>query len=253
MTNKRPGPVAMVTGGARRVGRAIALTLARSGFDIVVTYKSSAEEAESLAHEIESLGGECEPVRVALDDPASAERAAAELASRLERLDALVHNASIYSPTPIDELTAHAARRHHDINALSPLLLTKALAPLLARSSRPGGGSVVAMVDIHAMGRPRLGFSAYAMSKAALHEMVRSLARELAPDIRVNGVAPGVVAWPETGCESDRGSQAQYIKRVPMGREGTPEDAAEAVRWLIMDATYCTGEIIRVDGGRALA
>jgi len=246
---------------------AIALTLARSGFDIVVTYKSSAEEAESLAHEIESLGGECEPVRLALDDPASAERAAAELASRLERLDALVHNASIYSPTPIDELTAHAARRHHDINALSPLLLTKALAPLLARSSRPGGGSVVAMVqrtpeeqlfeELRQLRRSisqERGIPPYLVfSDATLHEMVRSLARELAPDIRVNGVAPGVVAWPETGCESDRGSQAQYIKRVPMGREGTPEDAAEAVRWLIMDATYCTGEIIRVDGGRALA
>ena len=253
MTDKPDRPVAMVTGGARRVGRVTALTLARSGFDLIVTYKSSERDAESLAAEIGSLGGTCETVRLALDDPSGVERSGETLASRLERLDALVHNASVYGPTPLDELTVESARRHHDVNALAPLMLTKALRPLLDGSPRPGGGSVVAMLDIHAMGRPRSGFSAYTMSKSALHEMVRSLARELAPAIRVNGVAPGVVAWPETGYESDRGSQAQYLTRVPLGRSGTPEDAAEAVRWLVMDATYCTGQIIRVDGGRSLA
>jgi pteridine reductase len=109
------------------------------------------------------------------------------------------------------------------------------------------------MVDMHALGRPRMGMSAYAMSKAALVEMVRSLARELAPAVRVNGVAPGVVAWPESGYEADRAMQQRYLERVPMKRAGTPEDAAGAVRWLALEAPYVTGEIIRVDGGRWLA
>ncbi len=115
-----------------------------------------------------------------------------------------------------------------------------------------GGGAVVAMADIHAMGLPRPAFSAYAMSKAALVEMVRSLARELAPRVRVNGVAPGVVAWPEQGYESESGAQAAYLKRVPLARAGAPEEAAAAVAWLAMDATYVTGQILRLDGGRSL-
>jgi pteridine reductase len=109
------------------------------------------------------------------------------------------------------------------------------------------------MCDIHAMGRPRKGFAPYSMSKAALAEMVRSLARELAPEVRVTGVAPGVVAWPEEGFESDPAAQAAYLRRVPLGRSGTPQEAAEAVRWLAMDATYVTGLVLPLDGGRRLA
>jgi pteridine reductase len=109
------------------------------------------------------------------------------------------------------------------------------------------------MCDMHALGRPRKGFAAYSMSKAALIEMVRCLARDLAPRVRVNGVAPGVVAFPESGYESTPDLQAKYLSRVPLDRSGTPEDAAEAVRWLALDARYTTGEIVRVDGGRWLA
>jgi pteridine reductase len=108
------------------------------------------------------------------------------------------------------------------------------------------------MADIHAMGLPRSGFSAYAMSKAALVELIRSLARELAPRVRVNGVAPGVVAWPEEGYEADEEAQRAYLKRVALERAGTPEDAAAAVAWLALDATYVTGQVIRLDGGRSL-
>jgi pteridine reductase len=138
------------------------------------------------------------------------------------------------------------------VNALGPLLLTKALAGAMRESEMAGGGAVVAMCDIHAMGLPRSGFAGYAMSKAALVEMVRSLARELAPRVRVNGVAPGVVAWPEAGYEADAGAQAAYLKRVPLGRAGTPEDAAGVVCWLALEATYLTGQVVRVDGGRSL-
>jgi pteridine reductase len=135
---------------------------------------------------------------------------------------------------------------------VAPLILTARLAPLLRESERPGGGSVVAMVDILAMGKPRRDFVAYSMSKAALAEMVRSSARDLAPHVRVNGVAPGVVAWPDAGAEATPEAQERYLRRVPLGRSGTPEEAAEVVRWLALDATYVTGEIIRVDGGRSI-
>jgi pteridine reductase len=108
------------------------------------------------------------------------------------------------------------------------------------------------MCDIHASERPRKNFAAYSMSKAALEQMVRVLALELAPKVRVNGVAPGVVAFPDSGAESDPEMQARYLKRVPLARSGTPEEAAEAVRWLALDATYTTGEVVRVDGGRWL-
>ena len=246
-------PVALVTGGAKRVGRATSLTLARAGFDLVVTYRSSEDEARSLAQEADAVGAACEFVRLSLGDLDDVEQTGAGLARRLDRLDAIVHNASSYSPSPIDEVTPGEALAHYTVNALAPLLLTKATHGLLRESPRPGGGAVVAMCDIHSMGRPRSGFSAYSMSKAALIEMVRTLARELAPDVRVNGIAPGVVAWPEQGHESDDESQRAYLERVPLARAGTPGDASEAVRWLIMDARYCTGQIIRIDGGRFLA
>jgi pteridine reductase len=111
---------------------------------------------------------------------------------------------------------------------------------------------VIAFTDIHSMGRPRKDFSAYSMSKAAITEMVYTLARDLGPEVRVNAVAPGVVAWPEEGNDADPDMQRKYVRRIPLGRPGTPDDAAEVVRWLAFDATYLTGEVIRVDGGRWL-
>jgi pteridine reductase len=237
-------PIALVTGGARRVGAAVCRALAEAGYHIIITYNTSAEAAARLADELPSA----EVSALPLDDPQRVQEWGGELAGRIDRLDALVHNASIYEPTELDELDAAKVRRFYDVNAASPLLLTGALAPLLKRSR----GAIVAMTDIHALGLPRVRYSAYAMSKAALAEMVRSLARDLAPDVRVNAVAPGVVAWPAEGPESDERAQQAYLDLVPLARPGTVEDAAEAVRWLIMDATYLTGQTIRVDGGRSL-
>ncbi|MBS0195567.1 MAG: SDR family oxidoreductase [Planctomycetes bacterium] len=248
LSGKRP--IALVTGGARRVGRAIALALAKSGCDVVFTYNSSEDDARQLLGDLRKLGAECFAHRVDLLDLNAVDLFAAFLIEGIPRLDILVHNASVYTPTPLHDFAPEEAEQQFRINALAPLLLTSRLIPMLRESTLSGGGSVVAMVDIHAMGRPRRDFSAYAMSKAALAEMVHSLARDLAPHVRVNGVAPGVVAWPETGHESDEASQVKYLRRVPLERQGTPEDAAEAVRWLALDAKYTTGEIIRVDGGR---
>ncbi len=245
-------PLACVTGGARRVGRAIALELARRGCDLTVTFRESEEEAASLVTVAGGLGAHVRLDRVDLADVEAVEDYGAMLSAAEQGVDILVHNASIYRATPLATLTPDDALEMYRVNALAPLVLTQRLAETLGRSELKGGGAVVAMADIHAMGLPRSSFSAYAMSKAALVEMVRSLARELAPRVRVNGVAPGVVAWPEEGYESEEGAQAAYLKRVPLGRAGTPEDAAGAVAWLALEAAYVTGQVIRLDGGRSL-
>lgn len=247
-----PRPVALVTGGARRVGRAIALALARGGCDLILTFNRSEDEAQQTATLAQERGARVELERLDLADTPTVDAWATAMAARLPNLDVLVHNASIYHPSPLDTLSAEDADRFWRVNALAPLLLSSRLAPALRRSARPGGASIVAMTDIHAIGRPRARFAPYSMSKAALAEMVRSLARDLAPQVRVNAVAPGVVAWPEEGEESDAEMQRAYLKRVPLARAGSPEDAAEAVRWLALDATYVTGQTIRIDGGRWL-
>lgn len=246
-------PLAMVTGGVRRVGLAIGRTLAASGCDLIITYRSQADEAQAAAAELQRYGAAVRMYRLDLDDVAMVDKAGDSLAGELRRLDVLVHNASVYAPSPLNSLTPEAVMANYRVNAASPLLLTRRLSGLLSASSLPGGGAVVAMCDMHVLGRPRKEFAAYSMSKAALVEMVRVLARELAPGVRVNGVAPGVVAFPESGYESDPAAQQAYLSRVPLQRAGTPEDAAEAVRWLALEARYTTGEIVRVDGGRWLA
>ncbi len=246
-------PVALVTGGARRVGRAICQALAAAGCDVVLSYRHSDEDARSLERELRAGGADARSMELDLGDLALVQRTAALLAAELPRLDIVVHNASMYAPSPLETLDAEDLLANYRVNAAAPLLLTRGLLPLLRRSSLPGGGAVVCLCDIHAMGRPRKGFYAYAMAKAALAEMVRGLALELAPLVRVNGVAPGVVAFPESGPESDPAMQERYLSRVPLGRSGTPEEAANAVKWLAIDATYVTGEIVRIDGGRSLS
>lgn len=247
-------PIAVVTGAARRVGRAIALSLAGRGCDLVVHYSTSKPDAEMCAQEIQALGVRATTVQAALDDPAQVESLAATLSS-LPRLDVLVHNASHYAPSALATLNADDAMRDYRINALAPLLLSARLAPKLAASTLPGGGrggSIVCMTDMHALSRPRLNHAAYSMSKAALTHMVECLARDLAPHVRVNAVAPGVVAWPASGPEADPQMQARYLARTPLARPGTPDDAATAAVWLALDAHYVTGQVLRVDGGRWL-
>lgn len=253
MTTNDARPTALVVGGARRVGLAIARELAGAGMNLILTYNTSEREANEARQSLAEAGASVRVERVNLDVPDEIEAFCRRLASNTPRLDAMVLSAAQYHPTPIDDLTAADALSHYRVNALAPLLLCKYLRPMLACSPVNGGGSIVAMADIHAMGRPRVGFSAYSMSKAALVEMVRSLARELAPSVRINGIAPGVIAWPESGYESQTDAQERYLKRVPLGRAGTPEDAARLARFLILEATYVTGQIIALDGGRSLA
>lgn len=249
--------MALITGGVRRIGREIALALAQAGCDITITYRGDRDEANSVVNEAVGLGANraaCRAVELPLDDLTAVDATARKLANELPRLDVLVLNASSYHRTPLDTLAPGQLTAAFSVNAASAAILAARMSPRLSASALPAGGAIVAMCDIHALGEhgiPRSrDFLAYAMSKAALAELVRSLARELAPLVRVNGVAPGVVAWPESGHESDVAAQQSYLMRVPLARAGTPRDAAEAVRWLALDATYMTGEILRLDGGR---
>lgn len=249
LTGERP--VALVTGAARRVGRAIALELASRGCDVVIHYGTSGADADDAVRETRGLGVHAVAMRADLAEDGGV-AALVEFAEGLPRLDVLVHSASVYGPTPTASVTMAEAARHFRINAAAPLALSTGLAGKLANSELAGGGAIVAMTDIHVLGRPRKDFTAYSMSKAALAQMVECLARDLAPKVRVNAVAPGVVAFPEQGHESDAAMQSAYLSRVPLARAGTPEDAAKAVAFLALDAGYVTGTTLRVDGGRWL-
>lgn len=245
-------PVALVTGGARRVGRAICRELAGRGCDVLLTYLGSTDGAAAVCGELRGSGVSADALQIDLADLSAVSETASRLATSLPRLDILVHNASTYEPSPLAELNLERADRQYRVNALAPLALSARLAALLLRSDLPGGGAIVTLLDIHADHQPRADHAAYAMAKAALGAMTRSLALDLAPEIRVNGVAPGVVVWPDHGPDADPAMQERYLSRVPLARAGTPEDAARAVAFLALDGGYTTGHVLTVDGGRSL-
>lgn len=241
------GKVALVTGGSKRVGRAIALELARKGMDVAITYRSSKNDAKSVVAEIERLGRKAVAIEVDFFDSEGPAHVFREFGRSFESLYALVNNASFFEPTPLAKLTEEAFERNQIVNVRAPLFLIQKFAEQLGSHERPG--RVVNFIDIHVMGQPLKGFVAYNLAKAALEEVTMTLAMELAPKVTVNAVAPGVVAWAPSYTEKER---KQYLRRVPLGRAGTPEDAAVAVRFLVCDADYSTGQILRVDGGRLL-
>jgi pteridine reductase len=237
--------VALVTGGAKRVGRAIVERLADAGFDIAFTFLSSERDADDLASKLRAGGRTCLAIKANLTDSAIATVAIHErLVAQFGRLDVLVNNASLYLPTDFDHPELDNARKMWAIHVESPLLLCQRFAPLL-RGSR---GHVVNMVDLLAE-RPWPRYLAYSASKAGLWNLTLGLARELAPEVTVNGIAPGVVEWPNDYPESER---EKYLKRVPLGRPGTPKDVAQTVQFLCTEGSYITGQIIRLDGGRSI-
>lgn len=238
-------PRAVVTGGTHRVGRAIAAALAARGMHVLVTTRDLAR-----ARSFGSIACGDGSITALHADITTDQGMTAVCEAAGSSLRTLVHNASSYQSTPIGSIERAAIESSLAVHATSPLLLTQALAPALRRASEEhGDASVVAMLDIHSMGRPRAGRAAYLMGKAALHGMVESLAIDLAPAVRVNGVAPGVVEWDQ---QADPAERSRYEARIPLARAGTPEDAANAVCWLALEARYITGSVVKVDGGRAL-
>ncbi len=230
--------MALVTGGAKRVGRAIVEKLAGEGFRVVFTFNSSEAEAAELAAQVKG-----QAIRVDLTDPVAAARTIRD-AFNDPRLDVLVNNASLYQPARLTETTPDMMRRLMAIHYESPLLLAQAFATTL-RQSR---GHIINLVDLLAE-RPWPQYMAYCASKAALVNLTLSLARELAPDVTVNGIAPGVVEWPPGYPEQEK---QKYLKRVPLQRPGTPQDVANLVHFLATSGSYITGQIIRLDGGRSI-
>ena len=238
--------VALVTGSARRIGAEIARRLHAAGYDLALHYRGSADDAQALATELEAVRANSTLLLQA--DLAEFDRLpelVAKTIGRFGRLDALVNNASGFHPTPFGATTPAQWDELFAINARAPFFLSQAAAPHLANAN----GAIVNIADIHAE-RPLRGHAVYAMSKAALLHMTRSLALELAPKVRVNAVSPGAILWPEGG--KDPEAQVAILARTPLGRTGTPQEIAEAVLWLLQDARYCTGQTLHVDGGRML-
>ncbi len=239
-------PVVLVTGAARRVGATIARTLHAAGYDLALHCGRSRAELDALLAALETIRPRSTlALQADLADDERLPQLVAAAVERFGRLDGLINNASGFAPTPIGSITPAQWDALFAANARAPLFLAQAAAPHLAASK----GAIVNLVDIYAE-RPLAQHSVYCMAKAALLMATRSLALELAPHVRVNGVAPGAVLWPESGKTSE--DQAQLIANTPLQRIGTPEDVSGAVLWLLRDATFVTGQIIRVDGGRLL-
>jgi len=239
-------PVALITGAAKRVGAVIARTLHAAGYDLALHHRNSQVEAVALQNELEQARpGSVLVLQADLVEFDRLPELVAKTIGRFGRLDALVNNASAFYATPIGLVLPSQWDDLFAANARAPFFLAQAATPHLRNSQ----GAIVNLLDIYAE-RPLKNHTLYCMAKAALAMMTVSLARELAPEVRVNGVAPGAVLWPEAG--KAPAEQQALIEKTPLKRAGTPEDVAEAVRWLLQDARYSTGQIIRVDGGRAL-
>ena len=238
--------VALVTGAGARIGAAIAERLHGRGCDVLLHYNANRDGAEDLAARLDaSRPGSAATAGADLSAPAEIDALAARVRARFGRLDLLVNNASRFYPTPAGETHAWQWDDLIDSNLRGPWFLVQALLPEL----RAAGGSVVNIVDIHAE-RPMPGHPVYCISKAGLAMMTRALALELGPDVRVNGVSPGAILWPER--EPGPVEKQSILGRTALGRLGDPADIAAAVAYLALDAPYVTGQILAVDGGRSL-
>jgi pteridine reductase len=245
--NEERRPVALITGAAKRVGAQIARTLHVAGYDLALHYRRSRAEMDALVAELESArAGSTLAVQAELADVENLPRLVSDCVAHFGRLDALVNNASAFYATPVGRVTPAQWDELFASNARAPFFLAQAAAPHLKRTR----GSVVNIVDIYAE-RPLPGHPVYCMAKAALAMMTLALARELGPEVRVNGVAPGAVLWPESG--KAYADQMELVARTPLQRAGAPDDVATAVLFLLRDAKFTTGQILRIDGGRSLA
>lgn len=234
-------PVVLVTGGARRIGAEICRRFHKAGFNVLIHCRASRQEAEKLEALLNA--DRPESARVLPFNVEDAKEIAAFCQQCLEtfgQLDVLVNNANLFAPTPLNSINAEQITRQMSINLAPAILLSKELAPHLK--------SIVNISDVHAI-RPLADYLVYAATQAALDMVTRSLALELAPDIRVNGIAPGAILWPESTAEMSEQERESMLSNIPLGRLGSPADIAALALFLGHSATYMTGQTISVAGG----
>ncbi|MBE2260250.1 MAG: pteridine reductase [Rhodobacteraceae bacterium] len=235
----------LVTGAARRLGSAIARELHATGANVMLHYRQASAAAEALVGELNAVrASSAACLQADLLDVGSLPRLVADTVCRFGRLDALVNNASSFFPTPLSEIDLASWDDLVGSNLKAPLFLTQAAAPHLLAAR----GAVVNITDIHAE-RPLAGYPLYCAAKAGLLGLTRALAIELAPRVRVNAVAPGPILWPDSDV-FDIATRQDIVAHTLLQRAGCPDDIARAVRYLLEDASYVTGQVINVDGGR---
>jgi pteridine reductase len=246
MDDSLAGKAALVTGGARRVGAAIARRLHAAGAAVLIHYRDSEAEAAKLTAELNAARAKsAAKVKAELLAPIAPRALLSAATDAFGRLDLLVNNASSFFPVPLGAIEASHWEELVGSNLRAPLFICQEAAPELTRHA----GSIVNIVDIHA-DRPLKGYPVYSIAKAGLAALTRSLALELAPKVRVNAVAPGAIAWPDDG-QFEPAERERIIATTPLARTGSAEDIAQAVHFLAC-ASFITGEIIAVDGGRSI-
>jgi pteridine reductase len=240
--------VVLITGGAKRVGAAICRLMHADGASLMIHYRHSAEEARRIQAELNALRTDTVALAQAdLLNMANLPMLVQETVERFGRLDVLVNNASSFFPTPVGEITEEHWDDLVGTNLKTPLFLSQAAAPYLRKTE----GCIINIVDIHA-DRPMKNYAVYNAAKGGLVALTRSLARELGPEVRVNGIAPGAILWPEDEAWSDKLARQRIINTTLLRRTGEPDDIARTALFLANDAPYITGQIIAVDGGRSV-
>jgi len=238
----------LITGAARRVGACTAEMLHAAGANIVIHYRSSTSAADLLCSRLNQKRPASAVIAQAdLNDLSSHDKLIADCVNHFGQLDGLVNNASSFFATPLGDINENAWDDLLGSNLKAPLFLSQAAAAELRKNQ----GAIVNMVDIHA-DKPLKNHSVYCAAKAGLVSLTKSLARELAPQVRVNAIAPGAILWPEHSSELDDTAKQAILDKIPLQRVGEPMDIAKAVLFLLRDANYITGQILSVDGGRSI-
>jgi pteridine reductase len=246
MDESLTGKTALVTGGARRVGAAIARRLHAAGANVLLHYRGAEADATKLEAELNAVRAKSAArVKAELLAPIAPRALVSAALERFGGLDLLVNNASSFFPVAVGAIEASHWEELMGSNLRAPLFISQEAAPHLAKNQ----GAIVNIVDIHAE-RPLKGYPLYSIAKAGIAALTRALAIELAPAVRVNGVAPGAIAWPEDGQFPDD-ERSRIVASTPLGRVGAPEDIAQAVHFLAC-APFVTGQILAVDGGRSI-
>jgi len=249
MAEALAGKSVLVTGGAKRVGAAICRRLHAAGASVLVHYRSSALEARALQVELQARRAESVAVAQAdLLKASAAPQLVKAAVKQFGRLDAVINNASSFYATTVGEITEAAWDDLIGTNLKAPLFLAQAAAPELRKTH----GCIVNIIDIHAE-FPMRNHAVYTAAKGGLLALTRALARDLGPEVRVNGIAPGTILWPEDETWRDEVSRQRIINQTALKRIGEPDDVAKAVQFLVAEAPYITGQILVVDGGRSVS